>query len=61
MTVTGIGFVPVGPHNDYDYGAWLTPAGYDRIFHGAHFGFKFHAAAISLRPGADVAGGGRTG
>jgi hypothetical protein len=53
LTVTGIGFVPGGPHNNYDTGAWLTPAGYDRLFRGAHFAFKFHAAAVALRPGAD--------
>jgi hypothetical protein len=53
LTVTGIGFVPAGPHNDYDSGAWLTPAGYDRLFHGAHFAFKFHVATVALRPGAD--------
>ena len=53
LTVTGIGFVPAGPHNDYDSGAWLTPAGYDRLFRGAHFAFKFHVAAVALRPGAD--------
>jgi hypothetical protein len=54
LTVTGVGFVPEGPHNDYDSGAWLTPAGYDRLFRGAHFAFKFRLAAVSLRPGADV-------
>jgi FtsX-like permease family len=54
MRVTGIGFVPAGPHNGYADGAWLTPAGYDRIFAGAYYGFKFHAAAVALRPGADV-------
>ena len=54
MTVTGIGFVPEGPHNYYDTGAWLTPAGYDRLFRGAHFAFKFHLAVLSLRPGADA-------
>jgi hypothetical protein len=54
LTVTGIGFVPSGPHNSYDEGAWLTPAGYDRLFRGAHFAFKFHLALVSLRPGADV-------
>jgi hypothetical protein len=52
--VTGIGFVPVGPHNGYADGAWLTPAGYDRLFAGAHFRFKYHTAAVSLRPGASV-------
>ncbi len=54
MTVTGIGFVPEGPHNYYDTGAWLTPAGYDRLFEDAHYAFKFHVAAVSLRPGANV-------
>jgi hypothetical protein len=54
LTVTGIGFVPSGPHNNYDEGAWLTPAGYDRLFRGAHFAFKFHLAVVSVRPGADV-------
>ena len=54
MTVTGIGFVPEGPHNEYDQGAWLTPAGFDRLFRGAHYAFKFHGATVALRPGADV-------
>jgi hypothetical protein len=54
VRVTGIGFVPTGPHNGYADGAWLTPGGYDRIFHGANYGFKFHVATVSLRPGADV-------
>ena len=55
MTVTGIGFVPTGPHNDYDDGAWLTSAGFHRIFDGAKIAFKFHVAVMSLRPGADPA------
>jgi FtsX-like permease family len=55
MTVTGIGFVPTGPHNTYDLGSWLTPAGYARLFAGAHYRFKFHLAALALRPGADIA------
>jgi hypothetical protein len=54
VRVTGIGFVPPGPHNGYADGAWLTPAGYDRIFDGAHYEFKFHAATVSLRAGTDV-------
>ena len=54
VRVTGIAFVPVGPHNGYADGAWLTPAGYDRIFAGTHYAFKFHVAAVALRPGADV-------
>jgi hypothetical protein len=55
VRVTGIGFVPSGPHNGYADGAWLTPGGYNRIFRGAHYAFKFHAATVSLRPGADAA------
>jgi len=54
VRVTGIGFVPPGPHNGYADGAWLTPAGYDRIFDGARYGFKFHVATVSLRAGVDV-------
>ena len=53
--VSGIGFVPVGPHNDYSDGGWLTPAGYDRLFAGTHYPFKYHVAAVTVRPGADVA------
>jgi hypothetical protein len=59
MTVSGIGFVPAGPHNTYDEGAWLTPAGFDRLFSGAHYSFKFHAALVSLRPGVDPDRAGR--
>jgi FtsX-like permease family len=59
FTVTGTGFVPQGPHNNYDDGAWLTQAGYDRLFHGAEVAFKFHLAIVSLRPGADVAAASR--
>jgi ABC-type lipoprotein release transport system permease subunit len=51
LTVTGISFVPTGPHNGYDEGGWLTAAGYDAMFTG----FKFHVAEIALRPGADPA------
>jgi hypothetical protein len=55
LRVTGIGFIPAGPHNGYADGAWLTPGGYGRLFHGTHYAFKFHVALLSLRPGADVA------
>ena len=54
VTVTGIGFVPIGSHNGDSDGAWLTPAGFDRLFRGTHYAFKFHAAAVTLRSGADV-------
>ena len=53
--VTGIAFVPAGPHNGYADGAWLTTAGYDRLFGGAKYSFKFHGALVTVRPGADVA------
>jgi FtsX-like permease family len=59
MRVTGIAFVPAGPHNGYADGAWLTPAGYDRLFAGAHYAFKFHAAVVTLRPGTSVAAAAR--
>src|SRR4029077_130972 len=60
VRVTGIAFVPAGPHNGYADGAWLTSAGYDRIFAGAHYSFKFHAAAVALRPSANVQADART-
>jgi hypothetical protein len=53
--VTGIGFVPEGSHNEYDSGAWITGAGYDRLFRGAHYAFKFHVSQVVLRPGVNVA------
>jgi hypothetical protein len=53
--VSGIAFVPEGPHNNYDEGAWITPAGYDQMFRGAHYAFKFHVALVAVRPGADLA------
>jgi hypothetical protein len=37
---TIVAFVPTGPHNDYDQGAWLTPGGFDRLFAGAYYAFK---------------------
>ena len=58
-TVTGIGFVPEGPHNGYAEGAWVTPAGFRQIFRGAHYPYKFRVAMVSVRPGADVAAVGK--
>jgi hypothetical protein len=52
--VTGIGFVPTGPHNEYSDGSWLTPGGYDRLFRGSRSAFKFHLGLVTVRPGADV-------
>jgi ABC-type lipoprotein release transport system permease subunit len=50
MTVTGLAFVPEGPHNEYDAGAWITPGAFDAL----NDSFKFHFADIALRDGADV-------
>jgi ABC-type lipoprotein release transport system permease subunit len=49
LTVSGLAFVPAGPHNDYDSGGWVTAAGYDTLFDG----HKFHFVLIDLRDGAD--------
>lgn len=49
LVVSGIGFVPEGPHNTYADGGWVTPAGYDRLFTG----FQYHEALVTLRHGAD--------
>lgn len=57
--VTGIGFVPEGSHNEYDSGAWITGAGYDRLFRGAHYAFKFHVSQVVVRPGVNVAAAAR--
>ena len=48
--LTGVAFVPTGSHNDYDEGAWLVREAYDDLFEG----YKFHTAAVVLRPGADA-------
>jgi len=55
MTVSGIAFVPSGPHNNYDEGAWLTNGGFDRLFAGSYYAYKFLGAVMSLRPGANPA------
>ena len=57
VTVTGLGFVPEGPHNEYDSGAWITPAGYDNLFHDALYSFKFRGLLISLAQGVSTPAG----
>ena len=52
FTVTGIGFVPEGSHNEYDAGAWITPGGNTVLF-GSFF--KFHTVEVALHPGNGVA------
>jgi len=48
LHVVGDGFIPVGPHNGYADGGWLSSAGFDSLFGS---GFKFHLALISIRSG----------
>ena len=43
LTVSGLAFVPEGPHNEYDGGAWLTPDGFDELIDG----FKFHFVDVT--------------
>lgn len=57
VTVTGLGFVPEGPHNEYDSGAWMTSAGYDNLFHDALYSFKFRGLLISLAHGVSTPAG----
>jgi hypothetical protein len=49
QVVTGIGFVPYAGHNNYDDGAWVSPAGFERMVEG----FKGRAVLVALRPGAE--------
>ena len=49
FTVSGIAFVPEGPHNSYDSGAWMGPDAYDRLIDG----YKFRSADVAVRTGAD--------
>ncbi len=51
MTVTGLAFVPAGPHNEYDSGGWVTRDGYESLFDG----WKFHFVLVDLRDDADQA------
>ncbi len=49
LTVTGLAFVPAGPHNTYAEGGWVTPA----VFAGLFDSFRFHFGLVSTAPGAD--------
>jgi hypothetical protein len=58
LTVTGLAFVPEGPHNDYEAGGWVTGEGYDALFDPdseVSPAFKYHVVLLALRPGADPA------
>ncbi len=50
LTVTGVAFVPAGPHNGYASGGWVRPDGYQELFDG----FRFHFGLVSTAPGADT-------
>lgn len=52
LTVVGARFVPVGPHNGYNEGGFLTANGYDALFDD----FKFHVVFVSVEPAARTAG-----
>lgn len=49
LHVVGSGFVPIGPHNGYADGGWLSTAGFDSLFDG----FKFQVTWITISPGLD--------
>lgn len=49
LTVTGIAFVPAGPHNGYASGGWVLPGAFDDLFDG----FRFHFGLVSTTPGID--------
>src|SRR5262249_42105983 len=55
VRVSGLGFVPEGPHNGDNEGAWGTSAGYDPLVRRAHYRVKDHAALVSLPPGVNPA------
>jgi ABC-type lipoprotein release transport system permease subunit len=54
LRVVGSGFVPIGPHNGYAEGGWVSKPGYNALFKD----FKFHLTLISLQPGLNP---GKTG
>ena len=49
LTVTGLAFVPAGPHNGYASGGWILPDSFHAIFDG----FRFHFGLVSTTPGSD--------
>jgi cell division protein FtsX len=58
FTVSGLAFVPEGPHNNYVTGGWVTGTGYDTLFDPASTvspAFKYHLVLLGLTPGADPA------
>ncbi|WP_156045150.1 ABC transporter permease [Herbidospora cretacea] len=53
--VVGLGFVPTGPHNDYDEGGVVTAAGYERLLPPDGFKFLIAFAAVTGDPAAVMA------
>jgi hypothetical protein len=49
-TVTGVAYVPESGSTSYEEGAWVTAAGFDRLFAG----FAYRNGNIALRSGADL-------
>lgn len=49
--VSGVGFVPSGPHNGYDEGGVVADTGYDRLFPPDRF--KFLLGLVTVKDGAD--------
>ncbi|NAS22932.1 FtsX-like permease family protein [Herbidospora sp. NEAU-GS84] len=49
--VSGLGFIPAGPHNGYEEGGVVGDAGYDRLFPPGQFKFMF--GLVTVKDGAD--------
>jgi hypothetical protein len=52
LTVTGLAFVPAGPHNGYAEGGWVTPTAFTGLFDS----FRFHFGLVATAPDADPQG-----
>ncbi len=50
LTVTGLAFVPAGPHNSYAEGGWVLPDAFEALFDS----FRFRFGLVSTVPDADV-------
>jgi hypothetical protein len=52
LRVSGITFVPPGPHTGYDEGAWLTRRAMSQLYPSGYF--KFHLFLVRFQDGANV-------